>query len=97
VTATAADLSKKLKRALRNDQGTRFSSAELRLMTDLGVLDIFQCAEAEELKATWQDPTPPTSSGTTGSTSVGMGVPPPYGKSPQARGMSAIEALGQMT
>ena len=52
--ASAGSISRKLRRALRNDTGTRFTASELRLMADLGVLRLLLEAEENELRQRWQ-------------------------------------------
>jgi len=67
----AQTLARKLRRALVNGHGTHFSADELRALADFGLLETLNEAEAEEIRAKWQD----TRSGTTGSTSAPMAAP----------------------
>lgn len=79
--ATAQSVSKKYRRALRNATGTRFTDNELRLMADLGCLQVVMAAEERELRKAWQRTTPPTSSDDSGSISDPTDDPT-SGKSP---------------
>jgi hypothetical protein len=80
------NLAKKCRRALRNEQGTRFTADEFQALAELGLLEMLQTAEAEELRARWREKRPNTSMAITGSTS-GETASPPVGKS---RAMSPV-------
>jgi hypothetical protein len=91
------NLAKKCRRALRNDQGTSFSAAEFRMIAQLGLLEMLQTAEAEELKARWESPSANTQSATTGSRAA---TSRPSTRSPgtirkaELRGIEALVANG---
>lgn len=50
-----ADLARRYRRALRNDQGTRLTAGELRVLAELGTRERLSNAENEELKSKWQE------------------------------------------
>ena len=77
-----SDIAKKMRRAFRNESGTKFSLDELRAIADIGAFDAILHAEAEEIKGTWAKTHRPASLESTGSTSGGMVNLPTSGRSP---------------
>jgi hypothetical protein len=64
-----AGLAKKYRRALRNDQGTRFTADELQQLANIGLLEMISSAENEELRAKWAEKSASTPLARTGSAS----------------------------
>ncbi|MDT9598548.1 helix-turn-helix domain-containing protein [Sphingosinicella rhizophila] len=49
-------LAEKLRRSVRNNTGTRMSFEELKLIAELGGLELIAQAETEEIMAKWRNP-----------------------------------------
>jgi hypothetical protein len=78
---TYADIEKKIRRALRNEGGTNIGNAEIKMLVELGLLELLSTAVNEEMKRKWHEKTAPISSETTGSTSETTARPPTSGRS----------------
>jgi hypothetical protein len=75
-------LAKKLERGYRNQTCVRLTIDEQLMLADLGMFEAVAVAKSKELEARCRAKRPPTSSATTGSTSVVTAPPPMSGKSP---------------
>ena len=90
-----AKLEKKLRRALKNGEGTRLLPTEIGALVELGVMETLASAVNEEMKQQWLEKQARLSSATTGSTKGAAG----RRKSGKSRSTtktheaSAIEAL----
>ena len=83
--ASAGAISRKFRRALRNNTGTKFTASELRLMADLGLLRLLLEAEENELRERWQRHATATSeaSGSTDRRRDAPGARKPLGLTPE--------------